>query len=53
MSEQKYTLEEAQQLLSQQYCATYGHDQTNTTVDGELVRIVCERCSKAWKVVPE
>lgn len=54
MTEQRYTLVEAQAELARRKCVRHGHDYNHLRdLGGTLIRIVCSRCGKAWTVVAE
>lgn len=51
MSEQTYTLNEAQAELARRECAAHGHSfQIIQTGEGEPIKLWCDRCGRSWKV---
>lgn len=51
MSEKTYTLDEAVLELARRECARSGHDFTTiSTGEGEPIKLLCDRCHRAWKV---
>ena len=52
MSEQTYTLAEAQEQLKRQECERHGHDFDVFVAMGSAdpTVIVCTRCGKSWTV---
>jgi hypothetical protein len=52
--EQRYTLEEAQELLARRECAIHGHSYSIICIDGinAPTAVQCDKCGETWKVQP-
>lgn len=52
MTDRRYTLGEAQALLSRRECLIHGHDfdVIVTTGSGAPTSVLCSRCGESWKV---
>lgn len=55
MSEQRYTLEEAERVLKERECRWHGHDLTflSTFVTPNPYRVFCGNCNKSWTVIED